>query len=167
MSIYRRKRVVVNTPNVDIKLSKPIGITIPFNKPDGIFHQSFTNHQQVFSNLKNLLLTHKGERYMLPEFGTSIRTILFDNITSEDAFTNAINGEIESAISEWMPYLAITELETTIPTYENSIDEQGHTVKIRLVVQIGSTNIYLPIQILISDTGELEIREAVYNGRFS
>ena len=104
---------------------------------------------------------------MLSEFGTDIRTILFENITSEDAFTNAINGEIESAISEWMPYLVITELETTIPSYENKIDEQEHSVKIRLVVQIGSTNIYLPIQILISDTGQLEIREAVYNVRFS
>ena len=167
MSIYRRKRVVVNTPNVDVKLTKPIGVTIPFNKPNGIFNQSFTNHEQVFSNLKNLLLTHKGERYMLPEFGTDIRTILFENITSEDSFTNALNGEIESAISEWMPYLVVTELETTIPANDNRIDEQEHSVKIRLVVQIGATNIYLPIQILISDTGQLEIREAVYNGRFS
>ena len=167
MSIYRRKRVVLNTPNVDIQLTKPIGVTIPFNKPNGIFNQSFTNHQQVLSNLKNLLLTNKGERYMLPEFGTDIRTILFENITSEDAFTTTINGEIESAISEWMPYLVITELETIIPLHENRVDEQEHSVKIRLVVQIGSTNIYLPIQILISDTGVLEIREAVYNGRFS
>lgn len=167
MSIYRRKRVVVNTPNVDIQLTKPIGVTLPFNNPSGIFNQSFTNHQQVLSNLTNLLLTNKGERYMLPEFGTDIRTILFENITSEDAFTNAINGEIESAITEWMPYLVITELETIIPFNENRIDEQEHSIKIRLVVQIGSTNIYLPIQILISDTGALEIREAVYNGRFS
>jgi phage baseplate assembly protein W len=167
LALYRRKRVVVNTPNVDIQLTKPIGITIPFNKPSGIFNQSFTNHEQVFSNLKNLLLTNKGERYMLPEFGTDIRAVLFENITSEDAFTNSINGEIESAISEWMPYLVITELETTIPSYDQRIDEQEHSVRIKLVVQIGSTNIYLPIQILISDTGELEIREAVYNGRFS
>jgi phage baseplate assembly protein W len=167
LSLYRRKRVVVNTPNVDIGLTKPIGITLPFNKPNGIFNQSFTNHEQVFSNLKNLLLTNKGERYMLPEFGTDIRGVLFENITSEDAFTNSINGEIESAISEWMPYLVITELETTIPSYDQRIDEQEHSVRIKLVVQIGSTNIYLPIQILISDTGTLEIREAVYNGRFS
>ena len=81
MSFYRRKREVVNSVVPSLRFAKPIGITIPFNKPNGIFHQSFTNVKQVLSNLKNLLLTARGERYMLPTFGTDIKTILFENIS--------------------------------------------------------------------------------------
>ena len=40
----------------------------------GVFESSYTTQQAVISNLKNLILTTKGERYMQPEFGTSIKT---------------------------------------------------------------------------------------------
>jgi phage baseplate assembly protein W len=164
VSIFRRKREVVNPNNPDINLGKPIGVLVPFNADVGIFKQSFTNTQQVLSNLKNLLLTSKGERYMLPTFGTDIRTILFDNISSEDDFTSRLNSEIETAISEWMPFLTIVQLETIIPAVDPRLDDPGHAVSIKLVVKISGTNIYLPIQIFISDTGNLLIQEAIYNG---
>lgn len=161
MSFYRRKREVVNTVVPNLKYSKPIGITIPFNNPNGIFNQSFTNVRQVLSNLKNLLLTARGERYMVPTFGTDIRTILFENITSEEDFTTRINGEIESAIQEWMPYLIIQELETIIPSELEQVVEKKHSVEVKLSVKISGTNIYLPIQIFIDDTGNLEIKESI------
>jgi phage baseplate assembly protein W len=161
MSFYRRKREVVNTIVPSLRYAKPIGITIPFNNPNGIFYQSFTNVNQVLSNLKNLLLTARGERYMLPTFGTDIKTILFENITSEEDFLNRVNGEIESAIQEWLPYLVIQELETIIPSFQDNVVEPDHSVEIKLTVKIGGTNIYLPIQIFIDDTGNLEIKESV------
>jgi hypothetical protein len=101
---------------------------------------------------------------MLPTFGTDIRTILFDNISSEDDFTSRLNSEIETAISEWMPFLTIVQLETIIPAVDPRLDDPGHAVSIKLVVKISGTNIYLPIQIFISDTGNLLIQEAIYNG---
>ena len=164
MAMFRRERVTINTTNPAINFGRPIGILVPFNAETGIFKQSYTNNQQVLSNLKNLLLTAKGERYLLPTFGTDIRMILFENIVSEDDFTNRINSEIEGAISEWMPYLVIVELQTIIPEQDPRLDDPGHAVQVKLVVKIGGTNIYLPIQILISETGNLQIKEAVYNG---
>jgi phage baseplate assembly protein W len=161
MSFYRRKREVVNTVVPTLKYAKPIGITIPFNNPNGIFNQSFTNVRQVLSNLKNLLLTARGERYMLPTFGPDIRTVLFENITSEEDFTTRLNGEIESAIQEWMPYLIIQELETIIPSELEQVVEKQHSVEVKLSVKISGTNIYLPIQIFIDDTGNLEIKSSI------
>lgn len=161
MSFYRRKREIVNTVVPSLKYAKPIGITIPFNNPNGIFYLSFTNVKQVLSNLKNLLLTARGERYMLPTFGTDIRTILFENITTEEDFLNRINSEIESAIQEWLPYLVIQELETIIPSTQDNVIEKDHSVEVKLTVKIGGTNIYLPIQIFIDDTGNLEIKESI------
>lgn len=165
-SQFRRKRVIVPTEkSVDTRFAKPIGVTIPFNNPNGIFFQSYTNRNQVFSNLKNLLLTAKGERYMLPEFGTNIRTILFENISNEEEFTSSLKNEISDSLGTWMPYILIEELEVNINMSEDGrVDDPTHAVGITLNVSITGTNIYLPIQIFISVTGNLTIQEAVYNG---
>ena len=77
---------------------KAIGILLPFNnssnaRPDTLnyasgsisgkqlFGQSYSTEEQVISNLKNLLLTRKGERVMQPLFGTDIFDKLFENNT--------------------------------------------------------------------------------------
>lgn len=163
---FRRKRVITPTEkSVDTRFAKPIGVTIPFNNPNGIFFQSYTNRVQVFSNLKNLLLTAKGERYMLPEFGTNIRTVLFENISNEEDFVSSLKNEITDAIGTWMPYILIEELDVNINLSEDGrVDDPSHAVGISLTVYITGTNIYLPIQIFISATGNLTIEEAVYNG---
>ena len=165
MARYRRKVRVNEIDPISRVAAKPVGVTIPFNNPNGAFNQSYTNRVQVYSNLKNLLLTAKGERYMLPDFGTEIRYILFENISSEGEFVESIRNEISNAISTWMPYLTITELDVNVNVEDNLVaDEPYHAVTIRLIVKITGTNIYLPIQIFISDTGSLTIEEAVYNG---
>lgn len=162
MARYRKKSIVINEPSSSINFyTKPIGVTIPFNNPNGVFFQSFTNRVQVFSNIKNLLLTAKGERYMLPDFGTELRFILFDNITDESQFIDAIRGEIISAINTWIPYVGITRLDVNLNMSEDGrVDDPTHAVGIFLELKITGTNIYLPIQIFISDTGDLRIQEA-------
>lgn len=163
MAIYRRKTIIINEPSSSInRYTNPIGVTIPFNNPNGVFYQSYTNRIQVFSNVKNLLLTAKGERYMQPDFGTELRFILFENISSEDAFAERIRGEIISAINTWLPYLSIKSLEVNLNmTDDGRVDDPNHAVGIKMELQIVGTNIYLPIQIFISDTGNLTIEEAV------
>jgi phage baseplate assembly protein W len=165
---FRRKLVVGNgeqSSSIDYRFAKPIGVTIPFNNPNGIFFQSFTNRVQVLSNLKNLLLTAKGERYMQPDFGTNLRLILFENISSEEDFERRLTDEITDAISTWMPFITINELSVNINMAEDGrVDDPTHAVGITLNVSVQGTNIYLPIRIFISDTGTLTIEEAVYNG---
>lgn len=166
MAFFRRKTIIVNEPSSSInQYTKPIGVTIPFNNPNGIFYQSYTNRVQVFSNVKNLLLTAKGERYMQPDFGTELRFILFENISSEDSLSERIKGEIISAITTWLPYLSVKNLQVNFNmTEDGRVDDPTHAIGIKLDLQIVGTNIYLPIQIFISDTGNLTIEEAIYNG---
>lgn len=166
---FRRKIIttqseVSSSINIDRSQSKPIGVTIPFDNPNGIFYQSYTHRQQVMSNLKNLLMTAKGERYMEPEFGTDIRLVLFENITTEEEFEERLKNEITSAISFWLPYLSIQELAVNVNmTEDGRVDDPSHAISIKLIVFVSSTNIYLPVNIFISDTGNLTIEEAVYN----
>ncbi len=162
MPRFRRKTIILNETSSSLnQFTKPIGVTIPFNNPNGVFFQSYTNRVQVFSNVKNLLLTAKGERYELPDFGTELRYILFENITDENEFIDRIRGEIIEAINTWIPYVGITQLDVRFNlTEDGRVSEPDHAITIRLELKITGTNIYLPIQIFISDTGNLRIQEA-------
>lgn len=153
--------VLINQSGVN----KPIGISIPFNNPKGIFYNTFTNNAQILTNLKLLILTQRGERYLQPEFGTDLRYTLFENISDEDDFKSKLLGTVTSAISHWMPFLQVTKSEVIINvnTSDKIVDED-HAVSIKLDINIAGTPSYLPIIIFISDTGNLTIQEALYNG---
>lgn len=162
MARFRRKSIILNEPSSSINYyTKPIGVTLPFNNPNGIFFQSYTNRQQVISNVKNLLSTAKGERYMQPDFGSELRFILFENINSEGELEEAIKGDIISAITTWLPYLNVTRLDVNFNMYDDGrVADPNHAIGIYLELKIVGTNIYLPIRIFISDTGNLRIQEA-------
>jgi len=98
---------------------------------------------------------------MQPEFGTELRYILFENITDEGEFIDRIKGDIIGAITTWIPYVGITSLDVNINMADDGrVDDPSHAVGIFLELKITGTNIYLPIQIFISDTGNLRIQEA-------
>jgi hypothetical protein len=55
-----------------------IGITLPLQLSGNSFAQSYKTAEQAKSNIKNLLLTIKGERPMQPEFGSDLQNLIFD-----------------------------------------------------------------------------------------
>ena len=58
-----------------------IGLSLPLGQSDsGFFEQTQTTLKQTSSNIRNLLLTMKGERPFLPEFGCDIYSALFEPI---------------------------------------------------------------------------------------
>lgn len=77
----------------------------PSVKVQGGFHVSYTTAEQAKSNLKNLVLTNRGERVMHPEFGCDVWKSIFQNNTK------ALREEIRERIIEqtliWLPYINI------------------------------------------------------------
>ena len=63
---------------------------------------------QVISNLKNLILTRRGERIMQPLFGTNLQDSLFEQNTAQ--LKNNIADSITSAINFWLPYVVVENL---------------------------------------------------------
>jgi hypothetical protein len=61
---------------LDLKRNVAIGVVLPMGG-NPLFKLSYTTEEQALSNLKNLLLTRKGERPFQPLFGTNIYSILF------------------------------------------------------------------------------------------
>lgn len=86
------------------------GITLPIKRGNtGYFEQAFTSYEQAKSNLKNLLLTRKGERIMQPNFGTGLHSLLFEPMTDE--YESKLRDTITRNVSYWLPYINIKDIE--------------------------------------------------------
>ena len=93
---------------LDLNPDVYIGLKLPFTRDRaGLFGQTETTLEQAGHNIKNLLLTAKGERVMQPDFGSDLRALLFEQDTED--FIDRIQLAIEEAISTWLPYINIEE----------------------------------------------------------
>ena len=86
------------------------GLTFPFRDSfDGKYLDlSNYNDQEIRSNLIHLLLTRKGSRYYLPDFGTRLYQYIFDQ---NDAVTfGLIESEIRDSVKKYIPNLDLTSI---------------------------------------------------------
>jgi uncharacterized protein len=94
-----------NDLNPDVK----IGLELPFARSrTGLFGLTETTLEQAGHNIKNLLLTSKGERVMQPDFGSDLRSLLFEQ--ADDNINNDIKEAISDAMSNWLPYINISNV---------------------------------------------------------
>ena len=94
----------------DLNPDVSIGLTLPFNRgSSGLFPQSETTLEQAGSNIKNLLLTAKGERVMQPDFGSRLRDLLFEQYTED--LEERVREEIQQAMATWLPYIVISQVD--------------------------------------------------------
>jgi phage baseplate assembly protein W len=115
---------------IDTEKDVAVGIKLPFNNPTkGLFDLSYSTEEQAISNLKNLLLTSKGERLYLPNFGTGIIDLLFNPNTPE--IVESLSDEISTAISFWMPYIIINNIDV-----QNKINSLGNNAEHGISISI-------------------------------
>ena len=129
------------------------GITYGLNFP---FRDSFDgkyldlsgySDEEVRSNLIHLLLTRKGTRYYLPDFGTRLYEYIFEPLDGP-TFSD-IEAEIREAVLEYIPGITITNIsikpasegEEDKGTYIQNdervyrvpgISEKEHTAKVKI-----------------------------------
>jgi uncharacterized protein len=86
-----------------------VGIEFPLDHNlNGFFRQTKTIQQQVKSNIKNLLLTSKGERVFQPDFGCDLKNIIFEQIDIQSL--DNVDESIRVALDTWLPYVNINDL---------------------------------------------------------
>ena len=105
MAVELGSRIVKDTQSFN---DYAIGITLPLQFANNTFQQSFKTIDQAKSNIKNLLLTKKGERVLQPEFGSGLQELLFEQ--NVDDFEEKIEDSINTAIETWLPYVTIEEI---------------------------------------------------------
>ena len=127
---YRIQTVNDTTKKSEIGL----GVDLSFGNP-GVFKTLYTTNDQAKANIRNLLLTRKGERYNLINFGTNLLSIVFQPSTPD--IKELINLEINEALSSWLPYIVVQDLE--ILTVEDD-PTLLHTIKITLKYTVDGFN---------------------------
>jgi len=95
-------------------IDKFIGCDLPMNKNQfGYFSPTIYTIDQAKANLKNLLLTNKGERLMQPEFGCDIYKLLFENIDIYE-MEELIKSKISDAVKIWLPQITINQINVNL-----------------------------------------------------
>ena len=98
-----------------------INIDFPFrDSSDGsYFKMNKTDKDAIRADLLHLLLTNKGERLYLPEFGSDLKKFIFepnDEITQEE-----IKDNLNQTITRFIPNLLINDVSFRNDTIEELI----------------------------------------------
>jgi len=111
-----------------------IGVTLPFVRDNktGWFDQSFTTLDAAKSNLRNLLLTMKGERLMQPNFGTDLMKLVFEQ--DDGTLIDRIRTTIITAVDFWLPYLNLNTIE--VNNNVETDDMNFNRINVKLVFSI-------------------------------
>lgn len=89
---------------------KFININFPFkDSPRGFFFDlNRTDEKAIKADLMHLILTQKGQRLYLPDFGTNLMKFIFepnDSLTYSD-----ISQEIKTVVAKYLPNLKINDI---------------------------------------------------------
>jgi len=79
---------------------------------------------EIRTNLVHLILTRKGSRYFLPEFGTRLYEFIFEPLDGP-TFSD-IESEIRDVVRAFMPNLQITQI--TVEPASAGLEDKGDTV---------------------------------------
>jgi phage baseplate assembly protein W len=86
------------------------GLNFPFrdSRRGDYLELTQTESQQIKSDLIHLLLTRKGTRYYLPDFGTRLYEYIFEPF---DGLTfSAIESDIRDSVEKYMPNLILNNI---------------------------------------------------------
>jgi phage baseplate assembly protein W len=103
---------------IDLKPNKAVGVMLPLGGSP-MFKLSYTTEQQAISNLKNLLLTTKGERPFQPLFGADIYSLLFENIQSD--LDSSLEESLTNDIKFWLPYILLDSVDVNSEPDSNKV----------------------------------------------
>lgn len=117
------------------------GIGFPFTDSSRGDYVKLTTSasEQIKSDLVHLLLTRKGTRYFMPDFGTNLYQYLFENI--DEVVIGKIENEIIDSCATYLPSVKINKV--TIKDYLNDTayvdnDEIQHKLTINIDYDVQS-----------------------------
>ena len=120
---------------LDLQKNIAIGVSLPFGRSgtNQLFNKTYNTKDQIKSNFINLLLTNKGERILNPEFGSSLRQLLFENITP--ITEENIKDAIISSANIYLPEIQVVNI-----TLNNEYDSNTINITIDYILRISGTS---------------------------
>lgn len=114
----------------NLRKYKPLGIRNPIRNSDqdGVFDMTSTTVDRVKSSLYTLLFTAPGTRAQMPEFGSPIYALHFEQVSERDF--EKIDRDIRAAVKRWVPEASIREI--LISQNENNPNEFNFNLRFAL-----------------------------------
>ena len=132
---------------LDLVKNRAIGVTLPLGGTP-LFKSSYTTEEQGISNLKNLILTRKGERPFQPLFGSDVFSLLFEQMTA--TLSSDLEDSLRADIEFWLPYIVVDSVVV-------NTEEDYNRVNINLVVRVTDNGANTNITVLVSEQGDISI----------
>lgn len=109
---------------------KYININFPFKESDKGFFLDLNDNDKaaIKADLMHLILTRKGERLYLPEFGTNLLQYIFE--PNDSVTQSEIKTEISDTVKKYLPNLVINE----VIVDQSDASEYAATVRIDYTV---------------------------------
>ena len=103
----------------DLNPDVRIGMELPLKHGvNGFFKSTKSTLEQTKHNMKNLLLTKKGERLGNPTFGSRLLNIAFEQ--EGNNLESKVEEVIREAMSEWLPFVVIENISTEFSPYNRN-----------------------------------------------
>lgn len=116
---------------LDLQPRKAVGVSIPFTGR-AVFNSTYTTQDALKSNIINFFLTDRGERFLNPNFGAGLRSLLFEQMTTNKI--DEIESSVRTGMSTWFPNVVVNDVQ--IQDFADS-----HTVVVYIVYSVPYTNI--------------------------
>lgn len=139
---------------------KTYGITFPFRDSFDGKYLDLTDfdEDEVKTDLVHLLLTRKGSRYFLPNFGTRLYEYIFEPL--DGPTFNEIETEIKDSVTAYIPNLQITSVKV-----EPIISPDGQSDL--STTFLGTGEITLPDLAINEHTAKVTINYNITSGVFN
>ena len=112
-------RILQSRNPIDLQPSRAVGFGFPLDG-DAVFIPTYTTREQTKANMLNYLLTNKGERVFRPNFGSNLRSLLFENIV--DAELEDLQSIIQEDIRRFFPNVTVKQIEFNNEPDRNEIN---------------------------------------------
>lgn len=114
----------------DFNSNTGIGVDLPLVSDNiNTFKLNYQTLDQIKADLKNLILTNQGERYMLPTYGTTLREVLFE--LDPDSILSQVRTIITDAVQRWLPIVIITDLQL----FQDNKNEHKFFIELKYTTQ--------------------------------
>jgi phage baseplate assembly protein W len=103
---------------IDQRPGTAVGVAIPFNAPN-VFPSTYSTKDAIRNNLLNFFLTNTNERYLNPNFGSNLRALLFEQITTGNL--DFLQQNIQNLIAKYFSNINVENINITPQQDSNEV----------------------------------------------
>ena len=119
-------------------LGKGLGFPLGFERRSGgarVSSATTTEHEHIHESIIQILGTSPGERFMRPEFGSRLRSLVFE--ANDEVLKGLIRHHIVEAIKRWDKRVIVTAV-----TFDQSPEEiDRHVLPVRISYRVIQTQV--------------------------